>query len=789
MIKKILFLSLCLSACLICSGQTGGQTPEPPFYAEDYNYVTNDGAWCWFSDPRAIYVDNKVFGGFVDKEGSIWAFTYDPATGEKYQHKLYDKLQYDDHSNPSVMALPDKRIAIFFSAHGPSPIYYTVTRKAADITEWEDLRQISPGVDGEKGYCYTNPVMLSSEKNQIYLFFRGPNFKPCYITTKDLKTWSDPVTVVDKKPGPQAGGRPYAKIASNGKDKIFMAFTDGHPRNEPTNSIYCVMYKKGKFRKVGGDVITGSDSSIYPDQADLVYDARTTYDKAWIWDIAIDKNDNPVLVYARFSDQNNIHSYWYAFWNGKSWENHKIADAGQWFMRNNYNDKNVFEHENNYSGGVYLDHNDPSIVYTSRPFKNVYEIEKWTFTGGEKKWEVEPVTSGSLRDNVRPFVIRDYPQGQPNLLWMYVYNYKFYQNYNTAIKINQVYKGFDKSMTKEAVTEVASKVFAWQTADFVEHPLQSLSARGWRAGVLFRGMFDWADYIDTPEMFAPLRKIFDKELWHPHNNMTHADGLCIGQTYLDMYNKFKEKKMIVPIKARFDWLLTYELDPNIDNTKGFSERWWWCDALYMAPSVFSRLWRITGDEKYMEHAHREYLACYDQLYDKDEDLFFRDSHYLDKREANGEKVFWGRGNGWVLAGLMEMLKTLPEDDTKYRPYYVNLFLEMSERIAGLQRENGFWSSSLLDPVTYSQPETSSTGMFVAALAYGINEGILPREKYYDVVKKGWEALVSCVSVDGRLGWCQPVGASPKLIKRSDNELYGTGAFLMSARQMVRLAEK
>ena len=52
-----------------------GQKVESSYYAEDYQVITRDGAWCWFSDPRAIYVDGRMFGGFVDKQGSIWAFS------------------------------------------------------------------------------------------------------------------------------------------------------------------------------------------------------------------------------------------------------------------------------------------------------------------------------------------------------------------------------------------------------------------------------------------------------------------------------------------------------------------------------------------------------------------------------------------------------------------------------------------------------------------------------------------------------------------------------------------
>ena len=103
-----------LACCLFAGGMNAQQYKwDTPPYAEDYAFITNDGAWCWFSDPRAIYVNDKMIGGFVDKEGSIWAFSYDPATQERQQYKLKDKFDYDDHANPSVMALPDNRIAIF----------------------------------------------------------------------------------------------------------------------------------------------------------------------------------------------------------------------------------------------------------------------------------------------------------------------------------------------------------------------------------------------------------------------------------------------------------------------------------------------------------------------------------------------------------------------------------------------------------------------------------------------------------------------------------------------------
>ena len=767
------------------------QWNTPP-YAEDYDFITQDGAWCWFSDPRAIYVDNKIVGGFVDKEGSIWAFDYQPLTGKKQQYKLKDKFNYDDHANPSVMALPDKRIAIFFSAHGGtinSPIYYAISAKPADISSWGELQQIEPKMPGNLGVCYTNPVSLSAENNKTYLFFRGRNFKPTVVATNDFKNWSNPVSIVKNDSIYGQEGRPYMKVASNNKNKIFFAFTDAHPRDRATNSIYFMMYKNGKLHKADGTTIAKDFTAVSPSMTDKVYDATKTFDKAWIWDVAFDKAENPVLVYARFSVQDGTHSYWYARWNGKSWENHLITKAGLWFQRNDYNNKANIERENNYSGGVYLDHEDPTIVYTSRPINNVFEIEKWTFVNGNEKWKTEAITKDSERDNVRPFVIRNHAVNQPGVLWMYNYSYPGFKSYNAAIRINQKAKGFSNNVTKQAITDVANKVADWQLRDYENNPFNSSEARGWRNSVLYNGMFDWAECANGDQYFKYLEKIFAKEYWQVGNRMYNADDISVGQAYLDMYTKYKKETMLTPTLARAEWVLNHKPANNIDITKGKSDRWWWCDALYMAPAVYSRLYAITGNKEFMKFADAEFKATYNHLYDKEESLFYRDGNYLDKREANGKKVFWGRGNGWVLAGLAEVLKTLPANDTKYRPFYKQLFIEMSERVVKEQSADGFWRTSLLDPQTYPDPETSSTGLFTYALAFGVNAGYLPKERYLPAVKNGWSALVASVDTEGKVCWVQPVGQAPKRIEKKMTQVYGTGAFLMTAAEMYKLADR
>ena len=105
------------------------------------------------------------------QQGSIQAFSFRPGSGEKTRFTLHDKLNYDDHANPSFLVLPDKRIAAFYSAHGGtknSPIYYRITDKPGDISSWGNEQTIAPTPKGPMGICYTNPAQLSDENGRLY---------------------------------------------------------------------------------------------------------------------------------------------------------------------------------------------------------------------------------------------------------------------------------------------------------------------------------------------------------------------------------------------------------------------------------------------------------------------------------------------------------------------------------------------------------------------------------------------------------------------------------------------
>lgn len=344
--------------------------------------------------------------------------------------------------------------------------------------------------------------------------------------------------------------------------------------------------------------------------------------------------------------------------------------------------------------------------------------------------------------------------------------------------------------TKAEVRQSMRRVADWQIAHMKEVPYDPLN---WVNATFYLGLTKWAALAEEENKedfyFRWLRRLGQRNYWQVDKRMYHADDVCIAQTYLDLYRKYGKEEMIIPTLARAEWVMNHPSKGSFMLDYGDAstlERWTWCDALFMAPPVYARLYRITGDKKFIRFMDKEYKATYDFLYDKEENLFYRDQRYFSQKEANGAKVFWGRGNGWVLGGLVEILRELPAKD-KYRPFYQDLFVKLATRVAGLQNKDGFWHASMLDPASYPSPETSCSGFFVYALLYGINEGLLPREQFLPVAQKGWDALLSAVEEDGKLGFVQPIGADPRKVGREMTEVYGPGAFLLAGYEMHRLA--
>ena len=331
------------------------------------------------------------------------------------------------------------------------------------------------------------------------------------------------------------------------------------------------------------------------------------------------------------------------------------------------------------------------------------------------------------------------------------------------------------------IRSVMTKVADWQIANPSKH-----HTADWTHAALFAGMTAWAQMADSDTYYEALIGFGEKNNWQPHRRKYHADDHAVAQMYIELYKKYKDPKMIAGIQKRFDWILANQPDtPLTHDKREHKKRYNWCDALFMAPPVWTKLARITGETKYLDYMNKEWWATTDYLYDTKEHLYFRDDRYFEKREVNGEKVFWSRGNGWVFGGYVRVLEELPEDHPD-RPRYEKLYKQMAAKILAIQPEEGLWHSSLLDPVNFPSKEASGSGFYCYGLAWGINHGLLDEAKYLPAVMKAWAGLVDCVHPDGKLGFVQPIGADPRHVTADQTEIYGVGSFLLAGSEVYKI---
>jgi unsaturated rhamnogalacturonyl hydrolase len=340
-----------------------------------------------------------------------------------------------------------------------------------------------------------------------------------------------------------------------------------------------------------------------------------------------------------------------------------------------------------------------------------------------------------------------------------------------------------------SVLALMERAADWQLAHMDTTAPGERKADGWIKGAFYTGVMALARDSASPRFHDAMLKMGEGNEWRPSRRPYHADDHVVSQTYLDLWFKHRDPRMLAPTKERFDWILANRATTSLSFDKKVNpksqERWSWCDALFMSPPAWLRLWKATGDQRYLDFAVEEWWVTSDYLYDKEEHLYFRDSTLFEKREKNGRKIFWSRGNGWVMGGLVRMLELLPADHPS-RPRFVGQFREMADKIITLQQADGFWRASLLDASAYPMQETSGTGFYCYALAWGINQGLLDGAKFEPSVRRAWASLAGCVKPDGKLTHVQPVGYTPVTFDPESSEPFGVGAFLLAGSEVRRL---
>jgi len=325
------------------------------------------------------------------------------------------------------------------------------------------------------------------------------------------------------------------------------------------------------------------------------------------------------------------------------------------------------------------------------------------------------------------------------------------------------------------------KVNGWQIAN----PVMKPDDRNWERGTWYTGvMAAWRATRDR----AYYRQALDwgrQHNWQVGSERSNgANRLFCVQTWLELYFAEKNKAMIQPA---IEWLAANE-----PNSPGGAKRWYlngnnlaYVDSLYGAAALVM-LAKATRDPKYIDIMHAFFEDVTGELFDKQDDLYYRDNRFIGQKTPNGGKVLWSRGNGWAFAGIARLLDHLPKRDSK-RDRYLDVFRRMAAALAKRQGADGLWRPNLDDAEAVPVPETSGTGFFCFGLAWGINHGVLDRSKYLPVVRKAWSGLAGSVSPDGKVLWGQQVDGQPNPVKRDSSHEYVTGTFLLAGSEISKLA--
>jgi unsaturated rhamnogalacturonyl hydrolase len=336
--------------------------------------------------------------------------------------------------------------------------------------------------------------------------------------------------------------------------------------------------------------------------------------------------------------------------------------------------------------------------------------------------------------------------------------------------------GLSPALKPKDIEAAMKKVADWQLV-----VAEKNFDRDWTYAALYDGLMAASKTTGDAKYRDAVQHLGERSEWKLlDNRFPHADDQAMGQSYLDLYLLDKQPIRMANTKEIMDRLVVRPDDPA-------KILWWWCDALFMAPPVLSRMYEITGDKKYLDYMDHEWWITSANLYNSQEHLYFRDARYLNQKQANGKPLFWSRGNGWVIGGLVNVLELMPADYPA-RAKYVQQFKEMAEKLKEIQGSDGLWRSGLLDPDAYELPEVSGSAFFIYGIAYGINQHILDRKTYLPVVEKSWAGMLKHIYADGRLGSIQPIDGQPGKFKPSASYVYGVGGFLLAGSEMKRLAE-
>ncbi|MBA6154638.1 polysaccharide lyase family 8 super-sandwich domain-containing protein [Gelidibacter maritimus] len=409
--------------------------------------LTEDGAWSVNSQPSAVYHNGKSYFSWVNSNKSLVAASYNHSTGD-YQETVVASSYRGDFASPALLVRENGQILLFASRNeGEAHYFIWVTTSPEDISQWSNPKTaIAYGAGG------TLPFAVGDD---IYVLYRGKNSVGITYGA-GLNSATDQTVNADLASGNRRAGLfpiqngndyevkldiPYMKAVQDSDGAIHIVFTQlangGESGNFYAYDQSSIHYMKlvttstpatglsfDLFKADGTTIVKSSIDAGSP--PDVIFNEEESGKKAWAYDIQLDGNDQPVVLFDTFNADGTEHVYNQARWDSSSnqWVTSQIADAGDGLHTAAYSaNQSRFPSNSFSSGGLNFAANDLSTVYLSkRSEQGVFEIYKYTTSDSGSTWqEAEALTSGtdSNQVNIRPKRIENLPENAPlDIVWM-----------------------------------------------------------------------------------------------------------------------------------------------------------------------------------------------------------------------------------------------------------------------------------------------------------------------------------------------------------------------------------
>ncbi|MFV0541088.1 MAG: polysaccharide lyase family 8 super-sandwich domain-containing protein [Aestuariibaculum sp.] len=407
--------------------------------------LTNDGAWSVNSQPSAVYHNGKSYFSWVNKNKALVVASYEHANGV-YQEKVVALSFRGDFASPALLVRANGQILLFASKNeGNANFFVWVSVSPEDITEWSASKQgTAYGAGATLPFAVGNDVyILYRRKDNVGLVYAaGLNASTAQTVDANLNA---------RRRGIYGIGNgndytvkldiPYMRACQSADGAMHIVFTQ--LASGGTNGNY-YNYDKASvhYMKMVGtsSVATGIGFDLYkadgtgfdrgdisvPTPPDIIYSEADNGKKAWAYDIELDSNGNPVVLYATFNTDGTGHTYYQARRNNTNteWISTQITEAGNGVPTLAYTaNESKFPAHSYSSGGISFASTDLSTVYLSkRSTDNNFEIYKYETTDNGNTWqETEAVTTGTPSEtiNIRPKRVYNAPSNYPiDVVWM-----------------------------------------------------------------------------------------------------------------------------------------------------------------------------------------------------------------------------------------------------------------------------------------------------------------------------------------------------------------------------------